>query len=74
MKVIIAREECVSCGSCWEACPALFIQNEEDSFAEIVENFRENGDRAKSGELPGNIDCAREAADLCPSQIITIEE
>ncbi len=74
MKVIIDRTQCVSCGSCWDACPALFIQNEEDSFSEIVEKFRENKDPGKSVALPDDMDCARDAADLCPSQIITIEE
>ena len=36
MKVTIDRMQCVSCGSCWDSCPALFVQNEEDSFSQIV--------------------------------------
>jgi len=74
MKVTIDRIQCVSCGSCWEACPALFVQNEEDSFSEIVSEFRDNGDPASSIALPDTLDCPRDAADLCPVQIIALVE
>jgi ferredoxin len=74
MKVTIDRMQCVSCGSCWDACPALFVQNADDSFSEIVEEYREKGDRAASIVLPDTVDCARDAADLCPVTIITIVE
>jgi len=74
MKVTIDRMQCVSCGSCWETCPALFVQNADDSFSQIVPEYQENGDLAASIDLPENIGCARDAADLCPSAIITIEE
>jgi len=50
------------------------VQNEKDSFSEIVEEFRENGDIGTSVALPDTIDCARDAADLCPSQIIALVE
>jgi ferredoxin len=74
MKVTIDRMQCVSCGSCWDTCPALFVQNEKDSFSQIVEEYQENGDIGASIALPDTIDCARDAADLCPSAIITIVE
>ncbi|MEN6396088.1 MAG: ferredoxin [Methanoregula sp.] len=75
MKVTIDRMQCVSCGSCWDACPALFVQNEEDTFSDIVSEFRDNGDPASSIALPDSVvDCAREAADLCPVQIIALVE
>jgi ferredoxin len=74
MKVTIDRMQCVSCGSCWDTCPALFVQNEKDSFSQIVEEYRENGDIAASIAIPDTITCARDAADLCPSAIITIVE
>jgi len=74
MKVTIDRMQCVACGSCWDTCPTLFVQNEKDSFSEIVEEFRENGDIGTSVALPDTIDCARDAADLCPSQIIALVE
>jgi ferredoxin len=74
MKVTIDRMQCVSCGSCWDTCPALFMQNEEDSFSQIVPEYRENNDLSASIVLPDTIACARDAADLCPAAIIAIKE
>jgi ferredoxin len=72
MNVTIDRMECVSCGACWNTCPALFEQNPCDSLSQIMEPFRFCGDRAK-GNIPENyILCAREAENLCPVRIITI--
>lgn len=74
MKVIIERSTCVSCGTCQETCPDLFEQNPDDSFSQIVEKYRLNGNIAE-GTPPEELEaCAREAADLCPVQIIMIEE
>lgn len=73
MNVIIDRMTCVSCGSCWDTCPALFEQDTDDSFSRIVEQYRLNGNRAE-GTPPLDLEsCARDAADLCPVQIIRIE-
>jgi len=74
MKVTIDRMQCVSCGSCWDTCPALFVQNADDSFSQIVPEYQDNNDLSASTELPGSIECARDAADLCPSAIITVKE
>ena len=74
MKVRIDRMQCVSCGSCWDTCPALFVQNADDSFSQIVPEYQDNNDLSASSELPDTISCARDAADLCPAAIITIEE
>ena len=41
MKVTIDRIQCVSCGSCWDTCPALFVQNADDSFSQIVPEYQE---------------------------------
>ena len=72
MNVSIDRMACVSGGACRNLCPELFDQNHCDSFSEVVEDYRFNGDRA-AGVVP---DClrrrAQEAADLCPLQIISI--
>jgi ferredoxin len=72
MNVSLDRGACVSCGACWNICPELFDQNPCDSFSEIVEDYRFNGDRAE-GVVPDCLCwCAQEAADLCPVQIIRI--
>jgi len=74
MKVTIDRKQCVSCGSCWDTCPALFVQNDDDSSSQIVPEYQEKGDPGVSVVLPEGMDCARDAADLCPVTIITVEE
>ncbi len=73
MRITIDREQCISCGVCWEVCPDIFEQNEEDSFSQIVERLRVDGSPA-AGEAPQDLEeCAREAADGCPVEIIHIE-
>jgi ferredoxin len=74
MKVTIDRNECTSCGTCWETCPAFFEENSDDHFSQVIEKFRLNGGIAE-GSVPEDLeDCTKEAADLCPVQIITVEE
>ncbi len=74
MNVIIERETCVSCGTCYETCPGLFEQDPDDSFSRIIEKYRVNGKIAE-GIIPVDLEtCAREAADLCPVQIISIQK
>ena len=73
MKVSIDRGTCVSCGSCWEACPGSFEQNPDDTFSQVVEKYRLDG-KIGEGLLPADLEpCAQDAADLCPVQIITID-
>ena len=74
MKVTIDRKQCVSCGSCWDTCPALFVQNDADSFSQIVPEYQDKGDPASSTDIPDTITCAQDAADLCPVTIIAIIE
>ena len=65
---------CVSCGSCWEACPGLFEEDPDDSFSRIIEKYRINGNIAEGTPADDFTACAQEAADLCPVQIISIRE
>lgn len=74
MKVIIDREKCVSCGTCWETCPDVFEENPDDSFSQIAEKFRIGGSIAEgkpSGEFE---DCAARAASDCCAEVIGVEE
>lgn len=74
MNVNIDRSNCVSCGTCWDTCPAFFEQNPDDSFSRVIEKFQSMGNPAK-GSAPEDLDaCVTEAADLCPVQIITIKK
>ena len=72
MKVTIDRATCVSCGSCWEACPGLFEQDPDDSFSRIIEKYRINGNIAEGTPTEDLETCAQDASDLCPVQIISI--
>jgi ferredoxin len=74
MKVEIDRGTCVSCGSYRGTCPDLSEQDPDDSFSRIVGKYRREGNIAKETPPESMEPCAREAADLCPVQIIRIEE
>jgi ferredoxin len=74
MYVKIERGACVSCGACWNTCPEIFDQNPCDGYSELVEEYRFCGSRAE-GEVPEELAaCAREAAYLCPVEVIEVEE
>ena len=72
MKVTIDRATCVSCGSCWEACPGLFEQDPDDSFSPIMEKYRITRNIAEGTPTEDLEVCAQDASDLCPVQIISI--
>ena len=74
MHVSIDRCACVSCGACWNTCPEVFDQNPCDSLSQLGEAYRFNGDRS-DGDVPDElVSCARDAARLCPVEIIRIGE
>jgi ferredoxin len=74
MKVTIDRKECTSCSTCWETCPSFFEESQDDSFSQVIEKFRVAGNIGE-GSAPEDLEaCVREAVDLCPVQIIRIEE
>jgi ferredoxin len=73
MHVKIDREGCVSCGTCWDTCPTFFEQNPDDSFSQVVGQFRSGGILAE-GSVPEDLEaCVTEAADLCPVTVIHTE-
>ncbi|MFA4877775.1 MAG: ferredoxin [Methanoregula sp.] len=74
MQVIIDRSLCVSCGACWNICPDVFWQNPCDGFSEIAEEFRFGNDRAEGFIQEDLMACAREAAHLCPVEIIAVRD
>ncbi len=69
-KIIFEREKCIGCGSCAALCSKFF---------EIAEDGKSKLLGSKKNPKPGNdelevekIECAQEAADACPVQIIRI--
>lgn len=70
MKVWIDREDCVSCGSCYEVCGEVFEENPDDSWSQIVGKYRV-GSEVAAGEIPEVLEaCAKEAEEACPVQVI----
>jgi ferredoxin len=62
MKAIVDKEKCTGCGLCEETCPDVFHLGDGE-VAEVTVD-----------EVPLDAeDCAREAAEGCPSEAITIE-
>ena len=73
VKVTIDREGCISCGACWSTCPEVFEQNADDAKNQIVNQFQVGGNIAE-GSIEKNLEeCARQAADGCPVQVISVE-
>jgi ferredoxin len=74
MKVTIERESCTMCAVCWEICPEVFEENQDDGFSQIVTKYRID-DQIDYGNIPETYDdCVTEAVDSCPVEIIHIEE
>lgn len=70
-KVVIDRDGCISCGSCWESCPDVFEQNPDDNFSQIVEKYKAG--ELGEGEVPDDlIDCVMKASDNCPVEVIHV--
>ncbi len=70
-KVVIDREGCISCGTCWEDCPDFFEENPDDNLSQVVEKYRTGG--LGEGEAPDDLlDCVIKASDACPAEVIHI--
>lgn len=71
MKIKQERPKCIGCGSCAAVCPD-FYEIAEDGLASII-----GGKVDDSGNMTLEVaeaGCHKEAADVCPVQIIMIEE
>lgn len=72
-KVTIDRDECITCGNCFNNYPQFFEENPDDGFSQVVEKYRVGGSLA-IGEAPEELrDYVQNAADECPVEIIHVE-
>jgi ferredoxin len=69
---MINRAECVSCGTCVDACPSFFELGKEDTLSQVVEAYRKDGKREEGLAPPDLEGCVTVAADLCPVQVISV--
>jgi len=71
--VMIEREECISCGNCWNICPQVFEQNADDGFSQIATDWQVSGEITEGCIDDELEDYVRQAADGCPVSAIVIE-
>ncbi len=64
MKVIVDKDTCTGCGLCVDECPDVFEMDDDEGVAVV-----------KVTEVPSDLeDSARDAADGCPVEAISVEE
>ena len=70
--VHLDRDACISCGVCWSTCEEVFEENPDDGLTQIVVTYRVDDDLSE-GAIPESLEeCAREAAEDCPVDVIDV--
>ncbi|PIP23836.1 MAG: ferredoxin [Candidatus Nealsonbacteria bacterium CG_4_10_14_0_2_um_filter_38_17] len=72
MKIVVERKKCIGCGSCVALCP-VFWEMGEDGKSNLKDSATNQNTGNQELEIEA-IQCAQEAADACPVQIIHIEQ
>lgn len=71
MKIILKRFQCISCGSCAAVCPEYF-EMADDNLSHIKGSSVDTSGNEVLEVGEEKIGCAKEAAEICPVQIIEI--
>lgn len=72
MKVILERKRCIGCGSCVNLCPKYFKMGQDGrTILKDSQEGSKKGNYQLEVEDPG---CIKEAAEVCPVQIIHLVE
>lgn len=72
MKIVHEKAKCIGCGSCVAVCPKFFEMDEEGK-AHLKGSEVDPNTETEELETD-NPGCTREAAEVCPVQIIKIEK
>jgi ferredoxin len=72
INVIIDREGCISCGTCWEACPEFFLENAKDGWSQVAAKFGIAGKLNEGVAFEDLEECVKQAAEDCPAQVIHV--
>jgi ferredoxin len=67
-KIIYDRKNCIGCSACAAVCPSLFEMSEDQ-----IANLKNSKETAGIFEVEtGDVECAKEAADLCGAKVINV--
>lgn len=72
-KVKINREGCIGCAGCESAAPKLFKLSDEDGKSTLIDAPHDKKSCVKTLKKE-EVDIAKEAADVCPVSVISVEE
>jgi ferredoxin len=68
VKIVLHRNKCIGCGSCAAVCPDFFEMS-DDGLSDLKKSATIGDDFILEAD---NVGCAKEAAEVCPVQIIEI--
>ena len=68
-KITLKRTECIGCGSCVAVC-SKFFEMSDDGLAHLKGTEKDDVEELETKE----IECAKEAAEVCPVNVIEVKE
>ncbi|MEM0355062.1 MAG: ferredoxin [Desulfurococcaceae archaeon] len=74
-KVIVDREQCISCGAAPAVCSQVFELGSDNGKNRVVDKFSiETSDKLSIGIVPEELhECVKSGAEVCPVSAIRIE-
>ncbi len=72
VRIIFEKSKCVGCGSCAAVCPKYWEMS-EDGKARLKNGKPGAGNGSEEIEI-NEVDCNKEASNVCPSQCIRIKD
>ena len=73
-KIIQNYKDCIGCGTCEALCPKFWKMNYDEARASLIGSKKNNKTEEFELEIKDkDIGCNKEAAEVCPVQVIRIE-